>query len=361
MVSFCPSSDKVRLVPAELLALGTGSGRGQEAGDVGEGGGGGSVAEQGGGNTSVTTVTSTSGNVLLDSEKDAAPRIDTKGGGEATAAVEAVEVAAAAVDGAGLVTLAGTTASLQEETRPRGGNGVGGGDGVSGGVEVEGGAVGVVGKEGRETNAATAARGVEAVAEEKTETETVAAAEGVGQGEGGGGVADGREGGEGGGSGDVVDDGIGEELEYGSLKGVRLVRGPSIAELEKRKTALEKWNSLEPGGNVGAGEAKSDTPVKKLTLLKGGNHTPSSNKINQNPGSSKKNSHPGSNKQKGKGRASPKGGGRKKGGARGGGLAVGELASLMGGAHGNGAVVAATGGRKGAGAAPSSTVSADCV
>lgn len=40
----------------------------------------------------------------------------------------------------------------------------------------------------------------------------------------------------------------GEELEWCSLSAVRIMRGPSIEELEKRKAAIEKWSTLGTGG-----------------------------------------------------------------------------------------------------------------
>ncbi|CAN0536620.1 unnamed protein product, partial [Ectocarpus sp. 12 AP-2014] len=46
-----------------------------------------------------------------------------------------------------------------------------------------------------------------------------------------------------------------EELEYSSLANVRVVRGPSMGELKKRKQALQKWNSLGPGGGILGGSA----------------------------------------------------------------------------------------------------------
>lgn len=58
-----------------------------------------------------------------------------------------------------------------------------------------------------------------------------------------------------------------EEMEYSVLTGVRIVRGPSITELEKRKQALEKWKSLEPGGIVtttGPGDASSGAKGKSV-------------------------------------------------------------------------------------------------
>lgn len=68
------------------------------------------------------------------------------------------------------------------------------------------------------------------------------------------------------------DGGDGEEMEYAAIAGVRIIRGPSISELEKRQKALEKWSTLGPGRAAGAGtkEAKTlmvvtTTPSKKET------------------------------------------------------------------------------------------------
>ncbi|CAN0066409.1 unnamed protein product, partial [Laminaria digitata] len=65
-----------------------------------------------------------------------------------------------------------------------------------------------------------------------------------------------------------VSDSIGEELEYGSLVGVRIIRGPSLEELKKRKHALEKWNSLETAGDFAKGAAGNAKPCTDTTPVK---------------------------------------------------------------------------------------------
>lgn len=53
-----------------------------------------------------------------------------------------------------------------------------------------------------------------------------------------------------------LEDGDGEEeLQFSALSSVRILRGPSIQELEKRKQAMEKFSSLGTGQCVGSGAA----------------------------------------------------------------------------------------------------------
>ena len=149
------------------------------------------------------------------------------------------------------------------------------------------------------------------------------------------------------------DDGVGggleseegvEWIEYSTLSNVRLIRGPSVRELEKRKDAMVRWNSLEPAGHgksdvvsATSGAETAATPLAVETPAGNGNSKREAlgGKANPSP-----KSRGGKWKGKGKRKSKPRGT-----------FAVGKLARIMAEASGK----AATGGVSGTGSAPSST------
>lgn len=152
-------------------------------------------------------------------------------------------------------------------------------------------------------------------------------------------------------SGGGGDDAEGEEVEYGTLASVRIARGPSIDELEKRKKALEKWNSILPGGVVGL-RSEGDAVGKGGEAGGGvGGSLVSSSQTQTTP--SKKGAAPqGARKQAGKAAASPKSIGKTQAMAAGT-LAVGAMVRIVAAEAGK----EVTGvGRGGTGAAPLPTV-----